>query len=508
MTRMIYAGFIVCNSILAHEIPVHRAITEAAVEYLAVKDPQRFGAAITRKRLKELLLEGTALEDSPVQKGETNEESLPYKGLFPLGRYYFHFMDSQGNGLHDGSSNGYCSSLLWGITKSVSGCVASDIPLERVTAGGVAEGIFAIDSNKHDWQAAITKSSNEDGWRHLGYVLHLLEDLSSPAHTRNDRHPGSPDIDPVEVYGNRIYCKSGVCSGLPLNPPAEWNLLTFTSAEDSFRKLQAWTSANFYSQSTTGAIGPLVTASDDYYMYGNCLGNHYPCADPANQRRKLKTFQPPFSSGSISRPIAIEQLKELLPTAVQYVASLIKYYADTYNPSIPFYRNTGPGVIYDSSLIGTTYDLTANAGSGTGLYVRLPFYGGVGNTFPASSYFTLPAPIRYLRVKRLSGVTCNVPTNVNLFKEDGNLLGLVGTAATVGEFCDFPVSGTAAGDKFGGLAFCIDGGCTAINGTMVLDGSSSNGGGYVVDGWGIVKQTGGWAFQLCDSRGCSGGFGR
>jgi hypothetical protein len=164
-----------------------------------------------------------------------------------------------------------------------------------------------------------------------------------------------------------------------------------------------------------------------------------------------------------------------------------------------------PGVLYESSLTGTAYDVTANAGAGYGLYGRLPFYSGTGNPFPTTSYYTLTAPISHLRVKRLSGVACNVPTNINLIREDGNGLGIVGPGVAVGELCDFPVSGTFVGDKFSGVFFCINGACTAANGTMVLDGSASNFG-YVQDGTGTLFQPGGWAFQICDSRGCSGGF--
>ena len=62
--------------------------------------------------------------------------------------------------------------------------------------------------NRHTWQAALEagqkSDSVEDGWRHLGFVLHLAQDLTSPAHVHSDAHPhlseeiGFPDADPLE----------------------------------------------------------------------------------------------------------------------------------------------------------------------------------------------------------------------------------------------------------------------------------------------------------------------
>ena len=162
-------------------------------------------------------------------------------------------------------------------------------------------------------------------------------------------------------------------------------------------------------------------------------------------------------------------------------------------------------VLYENALTGRSYDITANAGAGYGLYSVFPFYGGSGNLFPATSYYTLTAPIAYLRVKRLSGVACNVPTNVTLASEQGNSLGVVGIGTAVGEFCDFPVTGTSAGQKLSSVFICINNQCSGANGTLVLDGSIGNSG-YAIDGTQTIKQPGGWAFQVCDNNGCSGGF--
>jgi hypothetical protein len=52
--------------------------------------------------------------------------------------------------------------------------------------------------NAHTWNVAISLGGRE-GIVELGYVIHLLEDLGSPAHTRNDPHwKSTPEEDPFE----------------------------------------------------------------------------------------------------------------------------------------------------------------------------------------------------------------------------------------------------------------------------------------------------------------------
>src|SRR5205823_3522949 len=64
--------------------------------------------------------------------------------------------------------------------------------------------------NEHTWRNAlqmddisvntVTKAPTVIGWQHLSYVIHLLEDLTSPAHTRNDPHPcGGTHFKPLQI---------------------------------------------------------------------------------------------------------------------------------------------------------------------------------------------------------------------------------------------------------------------------------------------------------------------
>ncbi|MCL5016230.1 MAG: hypothetical protein M1312_01285 [Patescibacteria group bacterium] len=78
------------------------------------------------------------------------------------------------------------------------------------TIGSVLTAIQQKDVSKissetnFTWQRAISLYLNGDkngAMFALGHVLHLLEDMSVPAHTRNDPHPGG---DSYELYTDRF----------------------------------------------------------------------------------------------------------------------------------------------------------------------------------------------------------------------------------------------------------------------------------------------------------------
>src|SRR5262249_34244674 len=120
--------------------------------------------------------------------------------------------------------------------------------------------------NKRTYPAAVEagRSGIPDGivtgWQHLGFVLHLLQDLTSPAHTRNDAHPhGSlidtvPDPDPLEVSEFRQDILPPACDSNSDAPcPAvsmEGLLFPGETAEQMFIGLQKWTSQRFFSKNT------------------------------------------------------------------------------------------------------------------------------------------------------------------------------------------------------------------------------------------------------------------
>ncbi len=174
---------------------------------------------------------------------------------------------------------------------------------------------------------------------------------------------------------------------------------------------------------------------------------------------------------------------------------------------IPF-QMTHAAVLYEQSKIGTAYDIFEDVGTGVGFYSKFPQYSGEGEWFPGGGE-PYSGTAAWLRVKRLSGLSCTSRFTVGIVATDGvTRIGgqdslTVGTPN--GDYCDFPIAGYNRTDMAVGAIFiCLDGDCNDIP-SFVLDGSPENEG-YVVDGTQVMSQKGGWAFQICDSDGCEGGF--
>ncbi len=119
----------------------HAGITEQIIEYYNITHPKD---KITDSE-KELIIKGAINEDKP-----------PIRALN-------HFYDP----IHKIGIKGYGTAIKWVFDK---------------------ESI-----NTYNWSNAITsyaRGEKEKSLITLGHLLHLLEDLSVPAHTRNDAHIG------------------------------------------------------------------------------------------------------------------------------------------------------------------------------------------------------------------------------------------------------------------------------------------------------------------------------
>lgn len=296
--RALSITLILCLSSVAypHSVPTHHNITHAGVDYLRDKDDQF-----------------SCFNDSQVQIGTGEEDNNP--------RYMFHFFPS----LNAGPFSTTCSSLQWAFGSG--SCKESGAP----TSGGISNTL----ANDHNWQIAFdhahepgTTIPSDQGWTDFGYVLHLMEDLTSPAHVRNDPHPPYIDGDPVEAE-DRV---PGMPSG---------NLLSFSSPQDVFTSLQAWTRSNFFSKDTCfdpTMPGPTAASSDSRYFY-----------DGGGHRIAYKSLRYKLSGLSdatrnrqyttIDDTIADEQFGRLGPQAVLYAASFMRFYYEKAKPLISPVRN-------------------------------------------------------------------------------------------------------------------------------------------------------------------------
>lgn len=349
-------AIVCCLDASAHEQPTHLSLTFAALHYLTSMGRPGLPQAGT-------LAHGTWDEDAFLP-------GFP----FYFGRFYFHFLPTLDDTPVGQSAN--CNSIMWGVDGNT--CTASST-VPAATAHATA-------ANAHSWQAAVSdvdvnNSPTNVSWDHLGYVVHLLEDLTSPPHTRNSAHPcvlGFAFCDPFEPDNNYATVD------FPQHDYVDFNGVT--SPQDFFQRVQSYTHDNYFSARTVfnGSGGPNLVSSfeDSDYFYGPCLqasidfGN----CDSALNLRKIahkgllfKLTQDPRRA-DIDSVIAHEQFRELGPVAVQAVAEFIKFYAPALSVSTdgtPGSRITSTPAGVDCGTTcaalfvnGTTVQLTAQVPSG------------------------------------------------------------------------------------------------------------------------------------------------
>ena len=276
----------------AHEVSTHENVTHRAIEYLIQRDPTLAGI----QNITDKIVFGSEDEDSG-------------------NRFFFHFLPTLPN-------LASCDSLEWGFLDEL--CIAQ------------AFGVEFIQRNTHKWQDAVSQADSGKGFDHLGYVLHLLEDLTSPAHTRKDAHPPG-DSDPFEKHNEDRCGAAGECIpqkdliSIPLN----------ANPQRFFIDLRDFTATNFFSEDTIKA--DIFTQNPPCDFLG---GDPQPCGPTATRLednyyieekngKKRKIARHGFFGPFIDRRVAQEQFDELAPVAVRYVASLIKFYIERANPPLP-----------------------------------------------------------------------------------------------------------------------------------------------------------------------------
>lgn len=286
----------------AHSIAIHKRLTEAALEYLALRVDPRF------RGLKALLVYGSEHED-------TDQVVRPLMHFTPR-------LDEREGPLYEKIlCQASHSSFEWGFTSGLNAGYEVDIPVLRTLVG--TKNITFL-TNEHTWDDAVREAGTDAGWRHLGYVVHLLEDVSSPPHARNDCHlfvAGVGDPDPFEeLNSHRDVILPSLAAVFPTG-----------NQHNIFAHLQSYTQSRFYSKDSMfrrDLPGPDYVAEDDDYLYDR-EGRKVAYKSASFEYSRLA------SDLQVDPTLAKEQLDELSPIAILHVAALIKYYYDTYDAPLP-----------------------------------------------------------------------------------------------------------------------------------------------------------------------------
>gem|GEM_PF-4007763 len=191
----------------------------------------------------------TTAEKNLMAKGAIQEDSPE----FCYARSMNHFTEM---GTHQGIW-GFPSSQEWAqSTKAQSGMMPVDnLPfgIKQFYQWMVSKLQGMYPEGNHSWERAVKEKNFES----LGHVLHLVQDLTAPAHVRNDKHPGPVGLNFEEanihtyIHGDSYEGWAEDNSKLALLNPTK--IPSYTSLDEIFNDVVQFTGENFYSDNSIGA---------------------------------------------------------------------------------------------------------------------------------------------------------------------------------------------------------------------------------------------------------------
>ncbi|MFH0980572.1 MAG: hypothetical protein V2A79_03420, partial [Planctomycetota bacterium] len=143
-------------------------------------------------------------------------------------------------------------------------------------------------------------------FRSLGQVLHLLEDMSSAAHVRDDLHPFS---EPLEAYASNHYGTVPQLNGLPgvstVPPAAEHPRFTVAVPMSGFNRFSNWWDTDQYTGQATFTFGStpgMAEYTTINFFSRDTVFDFADSAHPSHADTNLATLFPPPSNGQVIMP--------------------------------------------------------------------------------------------------------------------------------------------------------------------------------------------------------------
>jgi hypothetical protein len=311
---------LVVPRLTAHEVNIHRLITEAAIAHLA----QMPDMAACRAIPTALVNEGVTKEDDTLP--------VPHLPLWPFGRFMHHFSPFLNDLVNNTNSThvfSTCSSF------SPSGETTPEWAFDAVSCLQSLDGIQRTDMNPSRYADVVNNlralpgtMQKSTGMVGLGHFLHLLQDLTSPAHVHRDAHP-PVSIAMLDHFGDpsKFEVFNANHQALPNRPLPPVG--GFSSVRGAFTALRDMVQRDFLSEK--GALE--LPAS---------LQNQTVCLDPSDPASCGYLVSPPpqnrllaYLSRSRRTPrfiidaiVADAQFSELAPLAVAYTAEVMRFIHD------------------------------------------------------------------------------------------------------------------------------------------------------------------------------------
>ncbi len=306
-------------SVEAHELEIHNRLTQRAIDFLLNKERfgKRFSFLSEHPEYRGALADGSVAEDDATFAGP---------------RYVFHFLPALT------AVSATCNAMQWGF-------------------GGVecTPRLLGERLNREDWQDAVGSigSSLNEAFGRLGHVAHLLQDMASPPHTRNDAHAhkdilgvvlGDPDdFETDPRVQSRCDERDGVRDCMPVSSEA---LIEVAMGDERtfLTRLRNRTAEEFYSNGSVRPESEIFEASRACGSETSGFGwegfDWRTCGPPADRTRSdaddeyyrdgagRRLATKGWLWPSTDEHIAREEFDVLAPRAVLYTASLIAHFVD------------------------------------------------------------------------------------------------------------------------------------------------------------------------------------
>ncbi|PKL65081.1 MAG: hypothetical protein CVV32_05915 [Methanomicrobiales archaeon HGW-Methanomicrobiales-3] len=253
-------------------------------------------------------------------------------------------------------------------------------------------------------------------WRGVGETMHLVSDMTVPAHVRNDGHGIEYeyyewDIDPYEAttHGGTIRANAGY-------PPARLNYNQ--DLQSMMKSIALFTNEHFISQDTNDDYSlPDLTRppSEDGYIHGIVDGNDYRVARSLSSWQKFLDIRAMpnmlASNPSLDEKVLADQKRILIPTAIRGSAAVL----DRFLPRFKVYGDIKTSQVVQDKRPVTQYfldgeilffgnkdewpeKLTIRNGAGivnsaTGERIIIPVDGTTGDNLNQFRYLFIPAEV-------------------------------------------------------------------------------------------------------------------
>ena len=238
-------SFLIFSKTQAYEVDTHAGLTQEIIKFYN----KNFENKISED-WKAYLLDGSRREDDPPRWNNHFFDPINNKGL----------ISSYGSGM---------SARDWAMDQKAQLSFKYNSVIGTILASAQQKKIenFLLTSN-YTWQEAVRNFVNgekEEAMFALGHVLHLLEDMAVPDHTRNDPHPaiGSDQLgtgSPYEIWTGQFNSKNlDLSKNLKSKKPIVLDFM-----ESYFDELAKYSNHNFYSKDTLG-IGKYNSPEPDYF---------------------------------------------------------------------------------------------------------------------------------------------------------------------------------------------------------------------------------------------------